>query len=232
MIEQWIIKEPFDEDIKQAVIGFSGRGIPAELMVDVMEDFYLPETLIVSVQPYGLSWYPQPTSSEQQEDTVKYLPAARKVCLQSVNRISKGFNLPLDRIALVGYSAGGVMAIQSAIHISQPLAAAVCLCGAVFEPDKIPKASKKSTPILLVHSYDDACFDWEERYLPMKQGLKEKGYKVYVKENEDNGHMITRADVMDVSKFLGLQFGYKNWDHPKRKTFLNKYDESQQETGE
>jgi len=228
MIEEWIVKEPKNGPVRYALLALAGRYNSARLMMQVAEDFQLPNTVLVAIQPYGLAWYPQPFSATDQKEAVQGLPVARSACMKLLGRISKAYRLSHKKIAVVGFSAGGVMALQMATHASKPFGGAVSMSGAILEPIKVPQAPKSHTPIMLVHNFDDGCFDWYERYLPMKISLLRRGYNVITKESRYGGHRITAGDIIEASRFFADSLGIEDWEHP-RLTAYKSWQEQEQE---
>ena len=238
MISQWIIHEPEDGNYQRCIIALPGRGNSAELMVKIARDLQIPQTLVVALRPWYSAWYPQPFSAEDQEDAIKGIPKALQAVNQAIQRVIDGFKLPYNRIALLGYSAGGVMAIQTAVHrmhvatkhkTHKPcFAGAVIYCGAILEPEQLPLAPgiDRPTPFFLVHNQDDECFNWWERYIPMKSALYNCGYQVQTSESMSGGHMIKTPDIFRTSRFLGRCFGIQDWEHPYEKTWYQKQMEA------
>jgi len=232
MIEQWVINEP-KGPVKHCVLCLPGRSNTATWMVRVGDDMELPNTLIVSVQPRRYQWYPQPYSAEDQAEAVAGLPKARRAIRGAIKRIMDGWSLKEQDIALVGFSAGAVMALEVAVHHNRPFAAAVSLAGAMFEPHKVPtRTEKNNTPLMLVHYQGDFCFDWDERYIPMKTALATNGYKITRREAKIGGHTIYRDDVEYVAKFIAEQFGYENWTHPRWAAWGLDDEEEEEEEGD
>ena len=215
MISQWLIREQPNNAHKKCIIGLPGRGNSAEMMIGVLRDFCLPDTLIVSVQTDRYAWYPQPHSVDEQSAAVSGLPTARAAINRVVTTIRNGWGLRNIDIALVGYSAGAVVALDVATRKIKPFAGVVSMCGAILEPDNVRPARNESTPIMLVHNQDDRCFDWWERYLPMRLSLTERGYDVERCENRFGGHMINLMNVIDSANFLGRCFEFHDWEHPR-----------------
>lgn len=210
MINRWIVTEPKGRR-KGCIIGLPGRNIPADMMEKFCYHMQLPNTLSVCIEPHGLEWYPQPNGANDQADAVDGLQAAVKVLNSRISKIQRAFRLRRRQIALVGFSAGSVMAIQMAAHSEQPFAAIASLAGAILQPEKMPKAPNQ-TPILLRHAIDDDCFTWDERYLPMKNSLLEKGYNLYVSEKQSGGHGVGIEDARTIGRFVGTHLGYKGSD--------------------
>ena len=242
MIAQWIINEPEDGPYERCILGLPGRGNSAEMMARIIRDFQLPRTLIVAVRPWQSAWYPQPFSADDQEDATEGIPLAIRAINGVVRTLINGFNLSYEKIALLGYSAGGVMGIQTTIRRmlsvskgkdkTKPcFAGTVVYCGAILEPEKIPGVPNVAhrTPFLLVHNRDDKCFDWHERYLPMKSALVNGGYDVVTAEHLFGGHMISTPDIFSSSRFLGRCFGIDDWVHPYETTWLKQQEEMDDE---
>ena len=247
MIGQWIIREPEDGPYERCILAIPGRGNSAEMMVRMAENLQLPRTLIVAVRPWYSAWYPQPFSPEKQDEAVNGLPKAIRTINRVVDTIRRGFDLPYEKIALLGYSAGGVMSILTALHRmavadrvkpapARSYAGVAVYCGAILEPHRVPPAPnspRSSTPFFLVHNMDDTCFDWWERYRPMKSALIQRGYQVEAIEHEHGGHMINDAtDIFRTSRFLGRCFGLRDWQHPYEVRYIEKMAERQRQREE
>lgn len=207
MINKWIVTEPRGRR-KGCIIGLPGRNIPADMMEKFCYHMQLPNTLSICIEPHNLEWYPQPNGPDNQIDAVEGLKFAIKELNARISKIQRSFRLRRRQIAIVGFSAGSVMAIQMAADSEQPFAAVASLAGAILEPDAMP-AAPNQTPILLRHAIDDDCFKWEERYLPMKKSLQDNGYNLYVSEKQNGGHGVSIEDARVIGRFVGMHLGYK-----------------------
>lgn len=214
-IEKCLIKEDGDQ-VKLAIISLAGRNNSADGALNIAENLCIPNAVCVGVQPIHYEWYPAPINSQDQEDAILGLPIARDLINELIDRISRAYKLRDNKIALIGYSAGGVMANE--VGIRRRLACVGSLCSAILEPNKIPMAkATSSSPILLVHHKDDMCFEWEERYLPTKKALIDKGYDLSTSESPNGGHGVDIGDVIKLSKYVGNKFKIKNWMHPRER---------------
>jgi len=63
---------------------------------------------------------------------------------------------------------------------------------------------------MLIHSSDDNCFSWEERYLPMKNAMIAKNYNLFFLEKKEDGHAITDNDLYFVSSYISNLFKYSD----------------------
>lgn len=201
MIREWVITEP--GDVTKCAIGLSGRGGHTETMQRVINEMELPFTLNVSMRPFSHAWYPQPTNSMDQAEAVAGIPVAVDALLARIEILKAGWGLTNKDIALLGFSAGAVIAIQTALACPHdPFKAVVSFGGAILEPENVPPNDGCDTRFILQHNKDDFCFDWDERYIPMKKALRKKGYKLSVLESRFGNHSIAHSDVISISNVL------------------------------
>jgi len=226
MIEEWLIKEPEPnpfqrkKEPERCIIALPGFGNSANMAAQIAENLCLPNTLIVAMRSIFWRWYPQPISAVDQAGAVKGLPMAREIIERHIRGVEAIWNIPRKKTALVGYSAGAVMALQLMAYAEEPFAACVSLCGAILEPKSLPRCKydkDDQTAVLLVHNQDDYCFDWDERYIPMKKALRAKGYRPHLLESEFGGHKHCWRDELHISKFIGQRLVHENWEHPRQK---------------
>jgi len=147
-------------------------------------------TVFVGPTPHGFAWYPLPTSATDQDRALAGLPRARDAINAVVDAVQRRFSIPKSKIVLAGFSAGGVMAIETAAHSNEPFAAVVCHSGAILEPKNLPECKHPKMPVILTHCKDDDCFEWFERYVPMKEALFLNGYDTYALESRKGNHRI------------------------------------------
>jgi predicted esterase len=167
----------------------------------------LYHTLRVCLEPDSYEWYPAPNGVNDQTSALRGMKYAVKDLNGAIKKIQHMWNLPRKKIALAGYSAGGVMALQMCSRSYHPFAGIASVSGAILDPASL-KPAKHDTPILIRHNIDDDCFKWEERYLPMKEALQEKNYNVSLVEGQEGGHGLSRYDAELAGNFLAPLLGY------------------------
>lgn len=203
-----IIKNPLsDKQGKGCVICLPGLGVPARYMFRFARHMELKRTTLVALEPYKLVWYPKPNGAQDQAKTVMGLPYAVRAACEAIEKVKKATGYTNSQIALVGFSAGAVVALQVAMQSYAPFAACVSLAGAIFEPDKVSPA-KNQMPMILQHNKSDECFDWYERYLPMRYALKTNGYNLTLLERNGGGHTMYVDDAVNVSRIIAPLLGY------------------------
>jgi predicted esterase len=155
--------------------------------------------------PLSQGWYPPPNGPNDQVQAVMGLDRSAKLIEKIIQTIQEQHSLPREKIVVAGFSMGAVAGVHWAIHTNDPVAALVCHSGAILEPWKVPQA-RHSMPIILNHGQDDYCFEWEERYLPMKRALSKKGYDLWLVERPEGNHTILNSDVACLQEFLEEKF--------------------------
>lgn len=188
-----------------AVVVLTGRGIPAVAMNKFGLALSGDQTVTVILEPKCLEWYPQPNGPDDQEAALAGVEDNIDHLINYIKNLSGFINVKMNNIGIVGYSAGGVMALKMAEVFTGP-AAVASLAGAVLDPKNL-KAPHANTPILLRHKYDDECFDYYERLWPTKHALTSKGYNVTISEDV-GGHGICYEDVEIMRNFLGERLNY------------------------
>lgn len=166
----------------------------------------LDDTLIIAVTPKNYEWYPQPHGPENQKSAVNGLGKAVESIHALMMEIESRYGIHSEKIFLIGFSAGGVVAAECACKLDRQIGAAAIHCGAILEPESIPSARSPDTPILWVHYKDDPVFSWQNRYLPAKKALKSKGYYLRTLERDTGGHTLRAKDIAVMGRFLKKEF--------------------------
>lgn len=168
---------------------------------------FLDSTAIVLITPINREWYPMPNGVLDQKEAVSGLIPAKKVIDNVVKRINSELKIPNHKIAIAGFSAGGVMANYVCSNSNNEYAACICHSGAILEPEKVPKCKFKKMPFVLTHSYDDDAFDWEERYIPMKNSLIKNEYNLQCLESRF-GHHVYDEEIDFSASVICKRLGY------------------------
>jgi len=187
------------------IVLLPGRGQPAK---DILTRYHRYSTLdqftLVAVEPVD-EWYPAPNGAEDQMEAVWGLRLSVPQMDGFIAELEEEFEVDRSNVTLSGFSAGAVMAIQIAAHTDRPFNSVIAHNGAILAPEELPE-SIHPTKYLVLHNENDDCFSWEERYLPMKNALMERGYDLEVFENEVGGHYIAPEDVEEVGLWLREQY--------------------------
>lgn len=191
-----------NEEPEIAVICIPGRANDGALFAnDFFKGAQIGNAVFVGPTPRGYAWYPMPRDANNQAAALSGVPRAIEA-IEAVQRaVENKYGITKEDTILAGFSAGGVMAIQTATHSDEPYAGVSCISGAILEPKDLP-VPKHQTPFLLTHNRDDMCFEWYERYLPMRECLVECGYDTYTIERDKGGHIDTDDDYEQTALFM------------------------------
>ena len=201
----WYVSVP--PRIKSCIIGIPGRGHTGFMIGEWYNTLQLEETLIVGITPEGRCWYPMPNGPFDQEEALAGMMGSVQSINQTIVEIQGIYGLKKEQIALVGFSAGAVMAMQVAAHSDEAFAAVVSHGGAILDPTSFP-ARKHETPFILQHNADDDAFEWEERFLPTKETLSTNQYNLSLILRQNGGHTVRFDDVLLAMKLIQHRLGY------------------------
>lgn len=157
------------------------------------------EILIVALTPESKEWYPLPRGPKDQLDALSGIEQSVHNINGKISDLCNKYGLEASRIALVGHSAGGVMALQCGFKV--PYRLIVSHSGAILETGKVPPPMNNQK-IILTHARDDNVFLYDERYLPMAQSLLARGHSIETFVRKSGGHGVQRSQVSFASSFL------------------------------
>ena len=209
-----------DEKATAGILFLPGRGGSGLHMLGFYKRvFELKDVALMCLTPTPIEfgWYPMPNGAHDQSYACEGLKNASKALDDVLANIETKFDLPREKIVVIGFSAGAVVGTHHFTHFERPCAAMVSHSGAILEPDDLPQAGH-SHPIILNHSQDDTCFEWHERYLPMKQALIRNGYKVKLAERARGDHVMSYQDVERLKPILesslNITLKHASWINP------------------
>jgi phospholipase/carboxylesterase len=114
--------------------------------------------------------------------------------------VKHGLSEHLDRVALVGFSQGSIMALDALVDGRWPVGAVVAFSGRLATPgEKPPRAS--ATPVLLIHGEADPVIPAADT-VHAAGVLERLGYDVTARIEPGVGHTITREGAAEAGQFL------------------------------
>lgn len=115
-------------------------------------------------------------------------------------------NLPPGRLALLGFSQGGMMALHVGLRRKPALAAVISFSGALVGPDKLDKATVAKPPVLLVHGMMDTVVPYAA--MPASTHyLEAAGLQVATETRPLLGHSIDTEGLTKAGLFLRQHLG-------------------------
>lgn len=111
--------------------------------------------------------------------------------------------VPYQNIVLAGFSQGGAVALQTALHFEHQLGGLMALSTYLFDPDRVPAALdsvNRETPFLVQHGTEDPVvpFSLGKR---SQIALKQAGYKVEW-QSFSMGHEVCFAQLREIAVWM------------------------------
>lgn len=156
--------------------------------------------------PMGRQWF-----SLQDMTTDALLDGARSAA-PSLNAFLDAqmarFELTPDRVAVVGFSQGTMMALHVLLRRIQPIAGILGFSGMLVAPGALADELASRSPVLLVHGEDDDIVPADMSKMS-GEALKIAGFDVEVAISKGLGHSIDEPGLRLGLEFLMRAFGDK-----------------------
>jgi phospholipase/carboxylesterase len=151
-----VTAEPKPEKAKGTILLLHGRGAAAENMLSIYDELGIEELAAIAPQAAGHTWYPNsflaPIESNQ-----PYLDSAlARIESLVANLISRG--IAAERIALLGFSQGACLTLESVVRHPRRYGAVMGLTGGLIGPPGTRwnnPGSLSGTPVFLGTSDPD-----------------------------------------------------------------------------
>lgn len=194
-----------DGQPKELVILLHGLGADGNDLISLAPMFAraLPEAAFVSphapfpcdMAPMGRQWF-----SFQDRDPAAVLAGVRAAASHLdafIDAELERAGLGDERLVLLGFSQGTMMALHTAIRRAHPCAAVIGYSGALVGPELLAEEVRSRPPVLLVHGQADEVVPFESM-AAAEQALRGAGFLVHGEARPGLGHGIDEA---------GLQLG-------------------------
>jgi phospholipase/carboxylesterase len=170
----------------------------------------LPDTLFVAPDapqicpgaPDGYQWWP--LTSLTPEARAAGVRVSAPALDAFIDGLLDSFDLTPDRLALVGFSQGTMMALHVGPRRAEPLAGIVGFSGMLADPDALAAEVRTRPPVLLVHGEADDVLPVSslDRARTALDGL---GFEVSTHVSPRLGHSIDEAGLILGRDFLAAR---------------------------
>ena len=150
-----------------------------------------------SANPSGRQWFD--LAGEAVDDGPS---ESAPMLLELVDGMLGGAGLGLDRLALVGFSQGAMMALHVGLRLPGDCAGVVSFAGALLAPERLAAERKAAPRVLLVHGRDDEVVPFQAMVLAEGM-LKSNGIEVRAVARDGLGHGIDGEGFGEALEFLG-----------------------------
>ena len=165
--------------------------------------FYAPDAPEPSRNnPMGNQWFPIPWLDGSSEADARSSMGRSVTMLNAfLDKVLADEGLGADRMVLVGFSQGTMMALHVAPRRAQAVAGIVGFSGRLLSPETLAEEAQVRPPVLLIHGDQDEMVPFDDMALA-GQTLQEAGFTVYGHVMEGTGHGIAPDGLSVALAFL------------------------------
>lgn len=190
-----------------AIIALHGRGAGAEDIIGLAQEVAPPGVAILAPQAAGNTWYPY-RFLEPMERNEPYLSSALRRVADLIAEVQSG-GIPAERIALLGFSQGACLALESTARNAQRYAGVVAFSGGLIGPPGTPfdyEGSLDGTPVFIGSSDVDPHIP-KERVEESAAAMHRLGAVIDARLYPGMGHTVNRDEVEATRGMLLGAFG-------------------------
>jgi predicted esterase len=186
-----------------AVVVMHGRDQDPQWMVDnLVAGLDLPRAAFILPEAENNTWYPG-RFFDREEENEPWVRNALDCCRRAVG-LAEDARIPVERIALAGFSQGACLVAELLAREPRPYAAAAVLTGGLFGTEDqlhAPSGSLHGMPVLVTGHVDD---DWVPvpRVERTAELLREAGARVELAIHDDPEHQINDDELAAVRRLL------------------------------
>jgi phospholipase/carboxylesterase len=151
------------------------------------------------MSPYGFQWFS--FEDRSQEMLLAGAQAAAGLLDGFLDDLLRARELGDDRLALVGFSQGTMMALQVAPRRRRAVAGVLGFSGALLAPELLAEQVVSRPPVLLIHGDADQVVPFAS-LATAKAGLAAVGIEVATKSLPGLAHGIDERGLAEGSRFL------------------------------
>lgn len=120
---------------------------------------------------------------------------------QFLDKVLADERLNADRMVVIGFSQGTMMALQVLPRRDQEVAGIVGISGRLLQPELIEAEALVKPPVLLIHGDQDEVVPFQDMNIA-GQALQQAGFTVYGHVMEGTGHGIAPDGLGVALSFL------------------------------
>ncbi|MFI0395381.1 alpha/beta hydrolase [Paracoccus jiaweipingae] len=200
------------EKVKSAVVFLHGYGADGADLLSLADPLgpHLPETAFYAPDapqpctgnPFGRQWFPIPWLDGSTEEQAQQGMAAAADDLNAfLDTVLTAEGLTADRLAVVGFSQGTMMALEVLPRRAQPVAGIVAFSGRLLNADMLAQQAVSKPPVLLLHGDQDPVVPFQDMGLA-GDALVAAGFDTFGHVMKGTGHGISPDGLSVALAFL------------------------------
>lgn len=210
-------RAPKSGKASSAVVFLHGYGADGADLLGLADPLapHLPETVFLapdapqpcSGNPFGRQWFPIPWLDGSSEEAARQGMAEAVDDLNAfLDKMMADEGLTPDRVILLGFSQGTMMALHVAPRRDQPVAGVVAFSGRLLEPEALKAEARVKPPVLLLHGDQDPVVPFADMQLAAN-GLIDAGFEVYGHVMKGTPHGIAPDGLSVALAFIRDRLG-------------------------
>lgn len=170
--------------------------------------FHAPDAPERSVNnPFGYQWFPIPWLDGSTEAEAKEAMGHSVTALDAfLDKVLADEGLTADRMAVIGFSQGTMMALHVLPRRQDEVAGVVGFSGRLVAPELLEAELRVKPPVLLIHGDQDPVVPFQEMGLA-GEALETAGFTVYGHVMKGTGHGISPDGLSVALSFLKDRLG-------------------------
>jgi phospholipase/carboxylesterase len=191
------------ESASVAVVVMHGRDQdPRWMQEHLVDELDLPRAAFIFPEAGANTWYPG-RFFDREEENEPWVRNALDCCTRAV-AVAEEAGIPVERIALAGFSQGACLVAELLAREPRHYAAAAILTGGLFGTEEevhVPRGSLDGLPMLITGHLDD---DWVPvpRVERTAELFREAHARVELAIHDDPEHQINDDEVAAVRRLL------------------------------
>ena len=208
-----IIIDPNPKKLKKNLIilchGYGGDGKDISIIANYWKNF-LPETLFIcpnapeicKITPQGFQWFD--LMNQKSDEILSNSLIAEKRLNKFIDEVKNVNNIESDKIALVGFSQGCMIALQTTLKRKDKISCVIGFSGKIINTEHLEKNITSRPEIFLMHGDKDEVVPINF-FLEAKDFFAKNNYDIKTKIFKGCEHRIPTEGLS-----LGLEFLKKN----------------------
>lgn len=212
MLKYQIVKAETQKNIVILLHGYGSSAYDIIAIAPLFTKLASTTTFIAPIAPlpcdlgFGQAWFPfreNPNTGMLEVKDLKSIVKANKILKEFIQYVSSNYHVPTHKIALFGFSQGGIMALYQGLHSRQQFASIVAHSTAFFD-DPLTTFNKHQE-ILLVHGKQDEVLPYAI-FEKTKSFLSSKHITIQEFVKTEMGHNVDNESLQVVEKFFLKHF--------------------------
>lgn len=205
-------KEPRSGTTTSVVVFLHGYGADGADLLGLADPLgpHLPDTLFLAPDapepcagnPFGRQWFPIPwLDGSSEAEAAAGMARAADDLNGFLDAVLSDNPITPDRLAVVGFSQGTMMALEVVPRRAAPIAGLVGFSGRLLNPERLEAEALSKPPVLLVHGDQDPMVPFAEMGLAADT-LVNAGFETYTHVMQGTGHGIAPDGLSVALAFL------------------------------